>query len=132
MTEEVRNLIEQIMTKPMSITDIRKKTLTIFECLVTENSERHQADAIQALRNEHTRTINALRDQYAAMMPSTGEEAATSIVLPGLGMRRVPLKEYEFVRTIAKQDGKKIQAIKAARDFWNIGLKEAKDFVESL
>jgi hypothetical protein len=62
------------------------------------------------------------------------KEEMTTIKIPGdleYLPRTVLVRELMSVQALVKQN-MKIAAIKSARAFWGLGLKEAKDFIESL
>jgi large subunit ribosomal protein L7/L12 len=84
------------------------KTLSVLEL----------ADLVKALEEEFG--VSAAAPVAVAAAPAAGDGAAAAVE-----------EQTEFTVTLAEIGPNKINVIKAVREFTNLGLREAKDLVES-
>jgi len=95
------------MTKEEIITAIKGMTVLDLASLVKELQEEFGVSAVQ---------------QYAGPVPGAGGGAAAA---------EVPEEQTSFDVILQSAGDKKIQVIKAVREVTTLGLKEAKDLVDS-
>jgi large subunit ribosomal protein L7/L12 len=80
-------------------------------------------------------TVLQLSELVKELEDALGVSAAApmAVAMPGAGAAAAPVEEQtEFNVELLDFGDKKIQVIKAVREVTELGLKEAKDFVESL
>ena len=108
------------------------------EANVVEKKSKSQAgkvsELLEAVKNlsvlELAELVKAMEEEFGV-----SAQAAIAVAAPGMGAgaaAAAPVEEKTAFQVILASSGdKKIQVIKEIRAFTNLGLKEAKDLVES-
>ena len=88
--------------------------------------------SLQILESIKSLTILELADLVKAVEEEFGVSAAAPVAVAGAGAAAAPVEEKTEFDVILKSFGaKKLDVIKVVREITGLGLKEAKDLVES-
>jgi len=80
---------------------------------------------------ELSQLVKALESELGVSAAAAMPMAMPGMAMPGAGAAALAEEQTEFTVTLSEVGAEKIKVIKVVREVTNLGLKEAKDLVES-